>query len=112
MDVRIRRIDREAPLDILLALPQRGFAVVPPSEARVRSLKESERGVERCRVRVERQSLLPAFARGRETILGDRAPEVRKPLHPPVPRLDVIGGRVPEPRLLARGQAYLHFGRK
>ena len=37
---------------------------------------------------------------------------MRKPLHPAVPRLDVAGCRVAQPRLLALGQPHLHFGRK
>jgi hypothetical protein len=40
MDIGIGRIDRQTPLDIRRARLQRGFPIIPPSEARIRSIEK------------------------------------------------------------------------
>ncbi len=112
MGIGILRIDGERPVDIGLRLGQRDLALIPPPETGVGGMDKAQHGVERRRVRIERQRLLPAAARADLVLAGDRTATMGEALDPEVPGRHVRGGGVAEPRLLPLGEPHLHLGRE
>ena len=108
--VGIFRIELERPVGMEARLAACGLPIVPPAEAGIEKVHESEHAIERSRGGVEGERLLPAGERPRRILLGHRLAMMRQALHPPGPGLDVAGRGVVHPRLLALGQLDLHFG--